>query len=64
MCRFYTAGSDIEGVAGRDVTGLVRGDTQCLEIEKCSISAEQDCQNKIMSMSLSVSRRGVLLFII
>ena len=31
------------------VTGLVWGDTQCFNMEKCSVSSDASCLNKIMS---------------
>ena len=49
-CWLYEKGAEMEKIAaGVNTAGLVWGDTQCLDMEQCSVSTETSCQNKIMS---------------
>ncbi|KAL5266191.1 hypothetical protein ACHWQZ_G003561 [Mnemiopsis leidyi] len=49
-CVLYKRGAEMEIIPSKNiVAGLVWGDTQCLNMEKCSVSAGAACVNKIMN---------------
>jgi hypothetical protein len=54
-CWLYKKGATMEAITpGTNTQGLVWGNTQCYNMEKCTVSAEAVCQNKIMSEYITI----------